>query len=1689
MNNDSKSTENLFEYLNQIEKQQNKINNTLIYFSNYLDNFTTDTQSKKSNKQSSEQEIDNQLFQQLKSAFGIKNKTDNIPIKPSTIFSTIPDISRINRFLQTYKDNALSRKNPFALTFLTEQQQVIEHNEELIKGQNDKEILKKALKRLSKFKRKGNLQYDYFESNILSSPLLYKPNSPLEGEQYEIHRLIITLNLFTPYELEFHNNTSLKCLQVILNGHAKIMRKDTAYLPLIYELEKDIELSGLKDCLLRKNLVPTPPPDDLFSFSKRPIEKGIRDISMNQVEWLCNKYLSNMYRYKIEWKNSLNDRGKLIYTLLQYFTKLADISKYTSEKMTNNAQKKWSNCILTQYPILIKRNSQYMLIYGIRWKTSNRDNLLNNFKKRGLYGTETNIEHFNNFPYFLKDTGKECITTIPLNEQNNDDNLQMILKRKIEQRNVLNERYRFPIYPPLRNWIFEAIIPQNNLSFEEFQGVMEGRSSILELLVKIHPTSLLSELNDLKLNSLLTTLLKPLNPYNSDSSSNEKQISIEHMKYNIKNEFRDIGVNSLSFIISPLYFNDKNGIHFERNNYEMFINYNSYINKIKSEFGTIFNEMSQFENYTDLELFQLCEFLQELKYEQLSSIISYPLYNIYHNNVNIDIVTLLLEEKQFHNLLYNPFFYKLPFKELTMNNNGQPNTLLFYLPFAIEAIRENIKILRRNNFYFKLYLRGIYIPENPILHRDYIKHKVKQFLRHIKAISTNENKDELNKRFNSVEKENITFLYENITLLSRFMNLKWKRPLSYLRVMTPTTSEVLYKFVKTYYSPLLHLFDINKGLLDSATTNMSIPHLNDFINLDDQVHQQLHKIIFDSIENYKNQPNRQIAPIPGIAKSLIPFYKDKKFDSQPFFRKIQIVLLFITEYLFTIEIEVQNKKTLADLKLSATLQTIVVGFLASPPTDNIISLPTLYNRIIRTYLRWRISNSLNTKQTHNDNNLIIEYRPINNRFRNIWRHYSKNLGEILQMIRESLSNTEAFKIVHPTSLLIHPLEKKNNFIWFNPLEEEFDLISLFNIKSYTTSFFPIKINKEEEQEWKYINNEINSNIEKVLKSQIGSYKIIPPLLSIFPKSTSNTFISPREHIPHQELLELIDTELKTNRTNIMEMFLNVIDYCELPSYLLLNDSLNFIDITRPLENSNKINFFGLHSPNSKRNEKRYHKRFGFIHPFISGETNLNNILDSCPEIEKTEKSTNDTWDKILKMKLFTKRILRILNRFSTTKDILNRIETNINITSNESKQEIEQHITNIISNTNQLIESKNSFITKISTFIKANLSNWGNDKNKYFTLQSNLQTLLEMIGTYEKSRIISFEATQKVTSNTELDLLQPSSKSNTPDKQYRDTLKNNELLSLIPFLENDITMNRASLIIQNEQNELDFLYLKKKDKQKIEVPKEQVQSYLSIYISKQLQIRNSLTIPSTDYSYILSYGKAKLLNNVYDDKYHSHFITEAEANYLNEKPVFYKGKEEEYEKLTQPSDFCEDELTVDKVKELYESGINTFTEFGGIAGGECELLLVSPNDFNTLNSLSSNDSSAKRELINSKLEYFGQNKTGWMNIDDIAGGGINTHEPFNCVTENRDVIWVVSDNEKCCFEYYPGKSLEHNKNMRKEKLRQMENRKYITHPKLDMNSAGKHHVRETIPLFNLEFLILSNIPLPNTEFPYITSNK
>jgi hypothetical protein len=154
-------------------------------------------------------------------------------------------------------------------------------------------------------------------------------------------------------------------------------------------------------------------------------------------------------------------------------------------------------------------------------------------------------------------------------------------------------------------------------------------------------------------------------------------------------------------------------------------------------------------------------------------------------------------------------------------------------------------------------------------------------------------------------------------------------------------------------------------------------------------------------------------------------------------------------------------------------------------------------------------------------------------------------------------------------------------------------------------------------------------------------------------------------------------------------------------------------------------------------------------------------------------------------------------------------------------------------------------------------------------------------------------------------------------------------------------------------------------------------------------------------------------------------ISEEEASFMSyeNRPLKYKSTNEELRKLKEKFE-QNDKRPIDSIEmvdEYMRNGVLSHKSFGGIGGGECELLLYSPRKGNSYQISDLVKNSEGYSNIPS-LGYFGQPGVGWMNINDVIGSGVQTYQSRSF--EERKFVYTGHKPNQ--FKYFPGEGLLEN---------------------------------------------------------------
>jgi hypothetical protein len=421
---------------------------------------------------------------------------------------------------------------------------------------------------------------------------------------------------------------------------------------------------------------------------------------------------------------------------------------------------------------------------------------IENWKRKGIGSLSYDKNHFNNYPYFNQ-KGEELIRSTPLKSENATEHIEvkkdLIKKFKMQGKET-------PYLKPLKHWIYNPKISKNKpgeLIFDEIfldelfiskdirKGILEGRNSIFEYILGKNPLSILNNVRFPRVLIKICEFVEKWKLNNENLTMNEsiQDSIIESMKEKPKQ--RDI-----TDLISEFSYLHQNEM---KKNQEY-----------KEFFSDVRDNISKYKRYSEIrDLFPIFEsFGQPLvnpslntwkdKITKMRSSILYlfPFIKIWEEkSSDLDIlkfVDFLLNESQLFEfetpaeprdlildlrtnyLIDNeliPYFKGQEYQILKDKSENlvissiqhhldQPviihpkNSFRKLIPNILNTIRENVHNYRKQNYQMKMFFKGILVPSDESIFKEYLNRKIKEYL---------------------MENQNEKFL----TLKSRLLNVKF----------------------------------------------------------------------------------------------------------------------------------------------------------------------------------------------------------------------------------------------------------------------------------------------------------------------------------------------------------------------------------------------------------------------------------------------------------------------------------------------------------------------------------------------------------------------------------------------------------------------------------------------------------------------------------------------------------------------------------------------------------------------------------------------------------------------------------------------------------------------------------------------------------------------------------------------------
>jgi hypothetical protein len=759
--------------------------------------------------QNDRQRVDDELFQKLKDAFGVQkiateehpktleeleNSEDLISSATSYSVSFDPDTAwnAQNNLTMTYHDKVLEKDfDSHAGRTIAEKNEIAQRKTAKNEDDGDKQIelnnliaslrdgdidsVKRALEKntpKSTFTKQELLRYRVLDETVRKSyPRLYRVNDPIRDEKIvTVHRMLVDPPK-TLYVNEDGEHTSIACFKTLFTHYHTLLGNRYQMIPELDGADFDDE----------RSLVYPQPPNDIPLFSIHDTSNEPRAPSIQQFEQLVKEYMPYLYAKKIEWTNSIRERADLVYELVNYFSVEPDVTTpvHVSPEEVTKENMRWDQVRLRQFPVVIKRNGQYALVFGIRWgHFRNVQPEIDRMKTSGLYGLTIDRNHFNNYPYF-KESGEEQVNTLVV------PSTRYINEKEKTKRKLEIERDEIDA-PALVDWN-EDFIGLDELSIPKSlrRGILHGsRDPRIEQLAT-NPLRQLAGFvpaEPIRRERHVPSSLPDKTIMNQLFGKSQSNINIitDHVDYNQALDAIPTLLQDKDFRM--LFIPSSEHVHPSSKEYD------AYIGKIRLLLTELFPHAFNYimETATDLDIIKIISNMQErvigtidketLEYNPLTNVASRACKHIAQGskitNKKLQFIMDLIGEIPNHRKQEEP-----------------RKTIFDRMPELIDSIRDNVTQRRHSKQNFELFLRGILVPDQPHIHKKFVEHEIAEFLNILPE-----------------------YFYDRVTLISRFMNLKWNKPLKYARVLVPTSREVIFKFSYCYRNVLERVLESRRSI-------------------------------------------------------------------------------------------------------------------------------------------------------------------------------------------------------------------------------------------------------------------------------------------------------------------------------------------------------------------------------------------------------------------------------------------------------------------------------------------------------------------------------------------------------------------------------------------------------------------------------------------------------------------------------------------------------------------------------------------------------------------------------------------------------------------------------------------------------------------------------------------------------------
>lgn len=417
-------------------------------------------------------------------------------------------------------------------------------------------------------------------------------------------------------------------------------------------------------------------------------------------------------------------------------------------------------------------------------------------------------------------------------------------------------------------------------------------------------------------------------------------------------------------------------------------------------------------------------------------------------------------------------------------------TIMDRIPELIDAIRSNITQRRSSHRRFEMFLRGILVPEQPHIHKQYVEREIADFLKALQARALGQNYQY--PRIDRYTIESCHYLYDHITLAARFMNLKWSKPLRYVRILTPTTREVIKKMTKCYRNVMEHILNPHERSADNNQVLSPIDHLKEIIGMDDVriMDERMESIVHMFIAR-KSIRRDNTEAISAIGRTLLPLYVTN--TSRTLDEDFKRCILYMIEYALVARTFPERERE--KMPNSNSMIGEYFSYMQVARTD--IQSNSLYD--IASRIRDRHKSTV-----YSSNNIGSSATSLSilNRFRKVIRSNAKVLASrraraftdltklLEQFMFDSLSSLDPcdrFCSINIIQVLSHPnIAALDPYRAMNPKEVAFEQFRMKNSTPFVTSSLPRTDNNIRRPE----NNKLSELLKKVVDTNQQNVRLL-----------------------------------------------------------------------------------------------------------------------------------------------------------------------------------------------------------------------------------------------------------------------------------------------------------------------------------------------------------------------------------------------------------------------------------------------------------------------------------------------------------------------------------------------------------------------------------------------------------------------